>query len=114
MTHLRLEPAAPRSRVKHSTTEPLRSLVFGALSYARFTLNYPCEKKERTTKQIRKKVTKNIAMVCNLNPHIWLLMTASFPLGYQVNVVIIIQISNHTTLIRTNFTMISEDWVIVH
>ena len=23
----RLEPAAPRSRVKHSTTEPLRSLV---------------------------------------------------------------------------------------
>ena len=25
MTPLRLEPAAPRSRVKHSTTEPLRS-----------------------------------------------------------------------------------------
>ena len=25
MTPVRLEPAAPRSRVKHSTTEPLRS-----------------------------------------------------------------------------------------
>ena len=25
MTLVRLEPAAPRSRVKHSTTEPLRS-----------------------------------------------------------------------------------------
>ena len=27
MTPVRLEPAAPRSRVKHSTTEPLCSLV---------------------------------------------------------------------------------------
>ena len=27
MTPVRLEPAAPQSRVKHSTTEPLRSLV---------------------------------------------------------------------------------------
>ena len=27
MTPVRLEPAAPRSRVKHSTTEPLHSLV---------------------------------------------------------------------------------------
>ena len=27
MTPVRLEPAAPRSRVKHSTNEPLRSLV---------------------------------------------------------------------------------------
>ena len=27
MTLVRLEPAAPRSRVKHSTTEPLRSLT---------------------------------------------------------------------------------------
>ena len=26
VTPVRLEPAAPRSRVKHSTTEPLRSL----------------------------------------------------------------------------------------
>ena len=26
MTPVRLEPAAPRSRVEHSTTEPLRSL----------------------------------------------------------------------------------------
>ena len=26
LTPLRLEPAAPRSQVKHSTTEPLRSL----------------------------------------------------------------------------------------
>ena len=30
MTPVRLEPTAPRSRVKHSTTEPLRSLL---LSY---------------------------------------------------------------------------------
>ena len=29
MTLVRLEPAAPRSRVKHSTTEPLRSLFKG-------------------------------------------------------------------------------------
>ena len=28
MTHVRLEPLAPRCRVKHSTTEPLRSLDF--------------------------------------------------------------------------------------
>ena len=27
MTPVRLEPVAPRSRVKHSTTEPLRSLI---------------------------------------------------------------------------------------
>ena len=27
MTPMRLEPGAPRSRVKHSTTEPLRSLI---------------------------------------------------------------------------------------
>ena len=27
VTPVRLAPAAPRSRVKHSTTEPLRSLV---------------------------------------------------------------------------------------
>ena len=27
MTPVKLEPAAPRSRVKHSTTEPLRSLA---------------------------------------------------------------------------------------
>ena len=27
MTPVRLEPAAPRSRVKHSTTKPLRSLT---------------------------------------------------------------------------------------
>ena len=28
VTLVRLEPAAPQSRVKHSTTEPLRSLHF--------------------------------------------------------------------------------------
>ena len=55
MTHVRLEPAAPRSRVKHSTTEPLRSLVFGALSYARFTLNYPCEKKKGRLNKLEKR-----------------------------------------------------------
>ena len=27
MTSVRLEPAAPRSRVKHSTTEPVRSMA---------------------------------------------------------------------------------------
>ena len=32
MTPVRLEPAALRSRVKHSTTEPLRSLCVGMLS----------------------------------------------------------------------------------
>ena len=29
MKLVRLEPAAPRSQIKHSTTEPLRSLVSG-------------------------------------------------------------------------------------
>ena len=32
MTPVRLEPAALRSRVKHSTTEPLRSLVVVAIN----------------------------------------------------------------------------------
>ena len=32
MTPVRLEPAAPRSRVKHSTTEPLRSICLGVMS----------------------------------------------------------------------------------
>ena len=31
MTPVRLEPAALRSRVKHSTTEPLRSLIFAII-----------------------------------------------------------------------------------
>ena len=31
MTPVRLEPAAPRSRVKHSTTEPLRSLAIAVV-----------------------------------------------------------------------------------
>ena len=33
MTLVRLETAAPQSRVKHSTTEPLRSLISGNISY---------------------------------------------------------------------------------
>ena len=33
MTPVRLEPAALRSRVKHSTTEPLRSLINGSKVY---------------------------------------------------------------------------------
>ena len=32
VTPVRLEPAAPRSRFKHSTTEPLRSLIYRAWS----------------------------------------------------------------------------------
>ena len=35
MTPVRLEPAALRSRVKHSTTEPLRSLTFVAIGTLR-------------------------------------------------------------------------------
>ena len=31
MTPVRLEPAASRSRVKHSTTEPLHSLPYGCI-----------------------------------------------------------------------------------
>ena len=34
MTPVRLEPAAPRSRVKHSTTEPLRSLGSVVIVYS--------------------------------------------------------------------------------
>ena len=30
MTAVRLEPAAPQSQVKHSTTDPLRSLIVGS------------------------------------------------------------------------------------
>ena len=39
MTPVRLEPAAPRSRVKHSTTEPLRShsLIFVSQGYLKST-----------------------------------------------------------------------------
>ena len=33
MTPVRLEPAALRSRVKHSTTEPLRSLNWEVIKY---------------------------------------------------------------------------------
>ena len=40
MTPVRLEPAALRSRVKHSTTEPLRSLqAFSKIASAKFD---PC------------------------------------------------------------------------
>ena len=38
MTLVRLEPAALRSRVKHSTTEPLRSHVCPLYDEARYTL----------------------------------------------------------------------------
>ena len=34
MAPVRLEPAAPRSRVKHSTTEPLRFLSAGMLKWS--------------------------------------------------------------------------------
>ena len=40
MTPVRLEPAALRSRVKHSTTEPLRSLYFGLQNHLRDI--HPC------------------------------------------------------------------------
>ena len=48
MTLVRLEPAAPRSRVKHSTTEPLRSLegfVFGpcVTVFSSFAISYLAE-----------------------------------------------------------------------
>ena len=36
---MRLEPAAPRSRVKHSTTEPLRSLYFSCYKIYRYNTN---------------------------------------------------------------------------
>ena len=39
VTPVRLEPSAPRSRVKHSTTEPLRSLVYD-MHLQENTLNY--------------------------------------------------------------------------
>ena len=37
MTPVRLKPAAPRSRVKHSTTKPLRSLLKHLISKMEFT-----------------------------------------------------------------------------
>ena len=36
MTSVRFEPAAPRSRVEHSTTEPLRSRRAESLNYKLF------------------------------------------------------------------------------
>ena len=39
MTPVRLEPAASRSRVKHSTTEPLRSLYWYVPGY-NYDFNY--------------------------------------------------------------------------
>ena len=40
MTPVRLEPAAFRSRVKHSTTEPLRSLLFIGHEYISSRFSY--------------------------------------------------------------------------
>ena len=40
MTPVRLEPAAPRSRVKHFTTEPLRFV--GMLCFIAFYLDIEC------------------------------------------------------------------------
>ena len=37
-TPVRLEPAAPRSRVKHSTTEPLRYLSIMCIKYSKSNL----------------------------------------------------------------------------
>ena len=37
MTPVRLNPAAPRSRVKHSTTEPLQ--IYGVQNYGTFALS---------------------------------------------------------------------------
>ena len=40
VTPVRLEPAASRSRVKHSTTEPLRSPYFLIYYFATFSADY--------------------------------------------------------------------------
>ena len=53
-TLVRLEPAAPRSRVKHSTTEPLRSLVCIKLGYYSFQI--ASNKRADQTARIRRLV----------------------------------------------------------
>ena len=40
VTPARLEPAAPRSRVMHSTTEPVRSLFMDYISSSNCSLRY--------------------------------------------------------------------------
>ena len=40
MTPVRLEPAAPRSRVKHSTTEPLCSLAIIRINTMKLVVDY--------------------------------------------------------------------------
>ena len=44
MTQVRLEPAALRSRVKHSTTEPLRSLLKNELISTKGKSFFGCQK----------------------------------------------------------------------
>ena len=39
MTLVRLEPVAPQSQVKHSTTEPLRSLIFFCIPFQTLDLS---------------------------------------------------------------------------
>ena len=52
MTPVRLEPAALRSRVKHSTTEPLRSLVH----YENRDILFRAEKKHHKSKALVRKL----------------------------------------------------------
>ena len=49
MTLVRLEPTAPRSRVKHSTTEPLRSLPLKYLIFENIMENGALAPKEENT-----------------------------------------------------------------
>ena len=51
---VRLKPAAPQSRVKHSTTEPLRSLHFIILFYF-----YACNKFQNTF-ETRHEISNNV------------------------------------------------------
>ena len=53
MTPVRLEPAALRSRVKHSTTEPLRSLLLKMLL---------------TVDECGSKIAENSVFGCHLSP----------------------------------------------
>ena len=66
MTPVRLEPTAPQSRVKHSTTEPLRQLVlFKKISTLelKFLLENQCQlvsvKKISTLKSVEKLTAVN-------------------------------------------------------
>ena len=74
MTPVRLEPAAPQSRVKHSTTEPLRSL-FQCIDVYQFQMGILETKDEARNIQ---HLSMDLANVDALENNVWSLLLHKF------------------------------------